>query len=95
MPHRKMCDRFCLLKNFFPAVIFLDTPLEIRLVRQVQHEGFLDTESARKHLLSRDEIKEKSGVPALKEIADELVNNSGTLQDLYRKIDQVIQRHLP
>ncbi len=84
---QKLCQHFC--------IVFLDIPLEIRLVRQMQREGLSDMESARKHLLPRDEIKEKSGIPALKEIAGEVVDNSGTLKELYRKIDQLVQRHLP
>lgn len=77
------------------CIVFLDIPLEVRLVRQIQREGLSDMESARKHLLPRDEIKKKSGIPALKEVADEVVDNSGTLEELYRKIDQLVQRYLP
>ena len=84
---QKLCQHFC--------IVFLDIPLEIRLVRQMQREGLSDMESARKHLLPRDEIKEKSGIPALKEIAGEVVDNSGTLKELYQKMDQLVQRHLP
>lgn len=76
------------------CIVFLDIPQEIRLIRQMQRENLPDIESARRHLLPRDEIKEKSGTPALKEIADEVVDNSGTLEELYRKIDQLVQRHL-
>jgi len=84
---QKLGQHFC--------VIFLDVPLEVRLVRQMQRENLPDIESARRHLLPRDEIKERSGIPALKEIAGEVVDNSGTLEELYRKIDQLVQRHLP
>jgi nucleoside-diphosphate kinase len=76
------------------CIIFLDIPLEVRLVRQMQRENFPDIESARKQILPRDKTKERSGIPALKEIADEVVNNSGTLRDLYQKIDQIIQKYL-
>lgn len=77
------------------CIVFLDIPLEIRLVRQMQRESFSDIENARRHLLPRDEIKEKSGIPALKKIAGKVVDNSGTLEELYRKIDQLVQRHIP
>lgn len=76
------------------CIVFVDIPLEVRLVRQMQRENLSDMESAREYLLPRDEIKDKSGIPALKEIADEVVDNSGTLEELYRKIDQLVQRHL-
>lgn len=77
------------------CIVFLDMPIEIRLVRQMQRENLPDIESAQRHLLPRDEIKEKSGIPTLKEIAGEVVDNSGTPEELYRKIDQLVQRHLP
>jgi nucleoside-diphosphate kinase len=76
------------------CIVFLDIPLKIRLVRQMQRENLPDVESAKKHILPRDEIKEKSGIPALKEIADEVVDNSGTLDELYQKMDQIVQRYL-
>jgi len=83
---QKLGQHFC--------IVFLDIPLEIRLVRQMQRENLPDLESARKYLLPRDEIKEKSGIPALKEIAGEVVDNSGTLEELYQKINQLVQKHL-
>jgi len=76
------------------CIVFVDIPLEVRLVRQMQRENLSDMESARKYLLPRDEVKERSGIPVLKEIADEVVDNSGTLEELYQKIDQLVQRHL-
>lgn len=76
-------------------IVFLDIPLEVRLIRQMQRENFPDIESAQKHILPRDEVKERSGIPTLKEIADEVVDNSGTLDELYRKIDRLVQRYLP
>lgn len=76
------------------CIVFLDIPLEVRLVRQMQHENLSDIESAKKYILSRDEVKKKSGISALKEIADEIINNSGALEELYRKIDQLVQKYL-
>lgn len=84
---RKLGTHFC--------IIFVDIPLEVRLHRQMQRENLPNIESARKYLLPRDEIKEKSGIPALKEIAGEVVNNSGTLEKLYQTIDQIVRKYLP
>ena len=77
------------------CIVFVDIPLEVRLGRQMQRENLPDIESARRYLLPRDEVKEKSGIPALKEIAGEVVDNSGTLKELYRKIDQIVAKHQP
>ena len=75
------------------CLMFIDIPFEIRLCRQMQRENLSDLESARGFLLPRDEIKEKSGIPALKEIADEVVDNSGTLEDLTCEIDSIIKKY--
>jgi len=84
---QKLGHHFCIL--------FVDISLEIRLRRQMQRENLPDIESARRYLSPRDEIKEKSGIPALKEIAGEVVDNSGTLKELYRIIDQIVKKYLP
>ena len=84
---QKLGPHFC--------IVFVDIPLKIRLDRQMQRENLPDIESARRYLLPRDEIKEKSGVPSLKKIASEVVDNSGTLEDLHRKIDQIVAEYLP
>jgi nucleoside-diphosphate kinase len=83
---KRLAEHFC--------IVFLDVPLEIRLVRQMQRENLPDIESARKYLFPRDEIKKKSKISLLKKIADEVVDNSTTIDDLYWKIDQLVQRHL-
>lgn len=83
---QKLGQHFCIL--------FLDIPLEVRLVRQIQRENLPDIESAKKYILPRDEVKEKSGIPALKDIAGEIVDNSGTLDKLYQKVDQIVQKYL-
>lgn len=83
---QKLGQHFC--------IVFLDIPLEVRLVRQMQRENFPDIKNAKKHILPRDEVKERSGIPALKEIADEVVDNSGTLDKLHQKIDQIVRRYL-
>ena len=84
---QKLGHHFC--------IVFVDIPLEVRLGRQMQRENLPDIESARRYLLPRDEVKEKSGIPALKEIAGEVVDNSGTLKELYRIIDQIVKKYLP
>lgn len=76
------------------CIIFVDISLEVRLNRQMQRENLSDIESARMLLLPRDEIKEKSGIPSLKKIAGEVVDNSGTPEKLYREIDRIIAKYL-
>jgi len=82
---KRMGEHFC--------IIYVDISLEIRLERQMQREKLSTIEEAKKILLPRDKIKSDSGIPALKEIADEVIDNSGNLEDLYQLVDEVIQRH--
>lgn len=81
----RMGDRF--------RIIYVDIPLEIRLQRQMQREGLATLEEARGILLPRDKVKADSGIPALKDISDEIIDNSGTIESLYRAIDELITRY--
>lgn len=81
---RRIGDRF--------RIIYIDIPLEIRLQRQMQREGLATVEEAKEILLPRDQVKADSGIPALKKIADEVVDNSGTIESLYRAIDEIVAR---
>ncbi len=78
------------LGNHF-RLIYVDISLEIRLQRQIQREGLSSFEEAKKMLLPRDKVKTDSGIPELKEISDEIIDNSETLNDLYKKIDDIIK----
>ena len=80
---QKLGNHFCL--------IYVDIPLEVRLQRQIQREGLSSLEEAKKILLPRDKVKADSGIPELKKISDEVIDNSGTLDDLYEKIDTIIK----
>jgi len=84
LKHR-MGDRF--------RIIYIDIALKIRLQRQMQREGLATIKEAKKILLPRDQIKANSGIPALKDIADEVINNSGTVESLHRAIDKLIIRY--
>lgn len=74
------------------AIIYIDIPLEIRAQRQMGREGLASLGEARSMLVARDEIKEASGIPKLREMADEIVDNSGSVHDLCRAIDEIIER---
>ncbi len=80
----RMGDRF--------RIIYVDMPLEIRLQRQMQREGLATIEEAKEILLPRDKVKADSGIPALKDITDEIIDNSGTIESLYRTMDELIVR---
>ena len=83
LKHR-MGDRF--------RIVYIDISLEIRLQRQMQREGLATAEEAKEILIPRDQVKADSGIPTLKDIADEVIDNSGTREFLYRAIDELIAR---
>jgi len=82
---QKLGKHFC--------IVFIDISIEIRLRRQMQRENLASIEDAKRYLLPRDEIKEKSGIPNLKKVAKEIVDNSGTLEELYQAIDEIVERY--
>jgi nucleoside-diphosphate kinase len=82
---QRLAEHFC--------IVYVDIPVEVRLQRQMIREGLSDVEVAKTILYPRDEIKTNSGIPALKEIAGEVINNSGTLEDLYRAVDGMVARY--
>jgi len=82
---QKLGDHFC--------IIYIDIPLELRLSRQMERENLNSIEEARKLLLPRDEVKTLSGIPKLKEIACEVIDNSSTFEDLYQNIDAIIKKY--
>lgn len=86
-PHlkRRLGPHFCM--------VFIDISLEIRLQRQMIREGLSNVEEAKAMLSPRDQVKTDSGIPALQEVADVVVDNSGTLDDLHRELDNLIQSH--
>jgi len=75
-------------------ILFIDISQAIRLRRQMQRENLSNIEDAKKYLLPRDKVKEKSGIPALKDISDEVIDNSVTLKRLHRDIDLIINKYL-
>src|SRR3989338_10869438 len=75
------------------AVVFVDIPQNLRVERQMIRENLPSIEAAREYIIPRDQRKEEWGTHLVKDIADEIINNSGTVQDLYRKLDDMIKRH--
>lgn len=77
------------------CIVYIDASEEKRLELQMIREGLSTVEEARQLLLPRDKIKADSGIPQLKDIAGEIIDNTGTLDDLYRAVDATVERHRP
>lgn len=76
-------------------IVYVEIPLEVRLQRQIIRQGLSSTEQAKAYLLPRDAEKEEWGTPKIKEIADVVLNNSGTIDELYKQIDVMIKKYCP
>lgn len=75
-------------------ILYVDISLEIRIQRQMVRENLTDIGEAEKILIPRDEIKVESGIPALKEISDEVIDNSVSIKDLYRAVNAIADKYL-
>lgn len=80
------------MRNHF-CIVYIDIPLRIRLQRQLQRKNLSAIKEAKEILLPRDKVKTDSGIPQLKKIAEEIIDNSGTLEDLYKAVNNMIIRH--
>lgn len=86
-PHlkQKLGDSFCLL--------YIDASAEVRLQRQIKRRSLANIEEAKQIMLPRDKFKAQTGVPALKKQADEIVDNSGSLEELHAQVERIITKH--
>ena len=75
------------------VIVFVDIPQELRVSRQMSREGLASLEEARAYILPRDKRKEEWGTHLVKNIADEIINNSGTIESLYRQVDAMLNKY--
>lgn len=76
-------------------IVYVDIPLDIRLQRQVSRQNLSSLDKAREYLLPRDAKKEAWGTPTIKSIADLVLDNSGTIDELYKSIDRMVKKYCP
>jgi dephospho-CoA kinase len=75
------------------VVVFVDIPQEQRIIRQMNRQGLPSIEAAREYILPRDHKKEIWGTPLVKDMADEIIDNSGTVEDLYGRLDTMLNKY--
>lgn len=71
-------------------IIYVDLPPDLRIKRQMERRNLPSLNEARTYLVPRDEFKERIGVPKIREIADVVIDNSGTEKELYKKLDAIL-----
>lgn len=77
------------------VVVYVDMDQNIRLQRQIIRENLASLDEARQLMLPRDQMKRDWGVPAIADIADVIVDNSGSIENLTRIADAMIARYCP
>ena len=77
------------------AIVYVDMDESVRLQRQVIRQNLTSIEEAKQLMLPRDEMKREWGVPEIAAVADVIIDNSGSLEELYRVADAMILRHCP
>lgn len=75
------------------VIVFVDIPQEVRLQRQIIRRNLSSIEAAERHLLPRDENKVRWGARKIKDKADVVVDNSGSIQDLYQQVDKMMEEY--
>jgi len=77
------------------AIVYVDMDENVRLQRQMIRQNLTSLDEARKLMLPRDQIKREWGVPAIADVADVIIDNSGSMENLTRIADAMIARHCP
>jgi nucleoside-diphosphate kinase len=77
------------------VIVYVDMDENIRLQRQMIRQNLISLDEARKLMLPRDQIKKEWGVPAIADVADIIIDNSGSMENLTRIADAMITRHCP
>lgn len=87
------------MRNFLGSdrivIVYVDIPLEIRLQRQIIRQNLSSIKEAKDILLPRDEKKIAWRVPEIKTVADVVLDNSGTIEDLYCMADEMLIKYCP
>jgi dephospho-CoA kinase len=83
--------RDALGNNF--AIIYVDAPYELRVLRQMKRSNLSTLEAARNILDKKDALKISKGNLLLRELADDIVDNSTTMESLYNQGAQILRRY--
>jgi len=74
-------------------IVYVNMNVDVRLQRQMIRQNLTSLDEARQLLLPRDEIKKAWRVPEIEAVADIVIDNSGSLDELYCKANEMIALH--
>ena len=77
------------------VIVYVDMDENVRLQRQMIRQNLTSLDEARQLMLPRDQMKREWGVPAIADVADVIIDNSGSMESLTRIADAMIARYSP
>lgn len=90
----RMDEQEKIIKDLGAKIIYITAPLSLRYERyQNRHEKEDDGKMSFEEFARQDREEEtEKGIPALGERADFRIENTGSLEELYRKAEDIIQK---
>lgn len=77
------------------VIVYVDMDESVRLQRQMIRQNLTSLDEARRLMLPRDQMKREWGVPAIADVADVIIDNSRSMENLTRIADAMIARYCP
>lgn len=77
------------------VIVYVNVNENIRLYRQMIRQNLNSLDEARQLMLPRDQIKREWGVPAIVDVADVIIDNSGSMENLTRIADAMVDKYCP
>jgi len=75
-------------------IVYIDVSEATRLCRQMVREH-IDLAKAKKLMLPRDATKKSHGANHIKEIADVIIDNEGSLDSFKNQLSELVRKYLP
>ncbi len=88
-------DEMEIVKSWEGAkTIYITAPLETRFERyNIRHEKVDDAQMDLRQFTEQEKAPTEIGIPDLGKKADYKIENTGSLEDMYRKLDEIITKH--
>jgi nucleoside-diphosphate kinase len=77
------------------VIVYVNMDEDIRLQRQMIRQNLTSLDEAQQLMLPRDQIKREWRVPAIADVADVIIDNSGSLENLTNAANAMIIKHCP
>ena len=76
--------------------IYIEVPFEVRVRREWIRRGrSVSLKNVERKVIEKDEKKARIGVPDLREVADVVIDNSGTLDEYKAHLSKILKQYCP